>query len=97
MFYNFDAQGRGSTPDEDVTMDDVEPMRRAMALAAAVRSTTAPNPWVGCVIVAAGPGGSAGAVVGVLSGAHDAAALEAASPIAVLTDVTGLVSFLGRA
>ena len=37
---------------EDVTMDDVELMRRAMALAAAVRSTTAPNPWVGCVVVA---------------------------------------------
>ena len=32
-------------------MDDVELMRRAMAQAAAVRSTTAPNPWVGCVIV----------------------------------------------
>ena len=26
-------------------------MRRAMALAATVRSTTAPNPWVGCVVV----------------------------------------------
>ncbi len=34
-------------------MDDVEHMRRAMALAAAVRSRTAPNPWVGCVIVPA--------------------------------------------
>jgi len=33
-------------------MDDVELMRRAMALAAAVRSTTAPHPWVGCVVVA---------------------------------------------
>ncbi len=33
-------------------MDDVEHMRRAMALAAAARSRTAPNPWVGCVIVA---------------------------------------------
>ena len=32
-------------------MDDVELMRRAMALAATVRSTTAPNPWVGCVVV----------------------------------------------
>ncbi len=40
-------------------MDDVELMRRAMALAAAVRSTTAPNPWVGCVVVppALGPDG----------------------------------------
>jgi diaminohydroxyphosphoribosylaminopyrimidine deaminase / 5-amino-6-(5-phosphoribosylamino)uracil reductase len=43
-------------------MDDVERMRRAMALAAEVRTTTAPNPWVGCVVVPAGatsaPGGS---------------------------------------
>ena len=35
-------------------MDDVELMRRAMALATAVRSTTAPNPWVGCVVVPPG-------------------------------------------
>ena len=50
-------------------MDDVELMRRAMALAAAVRSTTAPNPWVGSVIVAAapGPGGGRG-----LRGRHGA-------------------------
>ncbi len=32
-------------------MDDVEHMRRAMALAAEVRSGTAPNPWVGSVVV----------------------------------------------
>ena len=32
-------------------MDDAVHMRRAMALAAGVRSSTAPNPWVGCVIV----------------------------------------------
>ncbi len=31
-------------------MDDVQHMRRAMALAATVRGGTAPNPWVGCVI-----------------------------------------------
>ncbi len=37
-------------------MDDVELMRRAMALAAGVRSTTAPNPWVGCVVVPPAPG-----------------------------------------
>jgi diaminohydroxyphosphoribosylaminopyrimidine deaminase/5-amino-6-(5-phosphoribosylamino)uracil reductase len=37
-------------------MDDVERMRQAMALAAGVRTTTAPNPWVGCVIVPAGAG-----------------------------------------
>jgi diaminohydroxyphosphoribosylaminopyrimidine deaminase / 5-amino-6-(5-phosphoribosylamino)uracil reductase len=34
-------------------MDDVEHMRRAMALAASVRGTTAPNPWVGSVVVPA--------------------------------------------
>jgi diaminohydroxyphosphoribosylaminopyrimidine deaminase/5-amino-6-(5-phosphoribosylamino)uracil reductase len=41
-------------------MDDVEHMRRAMALAAAVRSSTAPNPWVGSVVVAATEPGHAG-------------------------------------
>jgi phosphonatase-like hydrolase len=44
----------------------------------------------------AGQAAGAGAVVGVLSGAYDAAALEAAAPTAVLPDVTGLVAFLGR-
>jgi diaminohydroxyphosphoribosylaminopyrimidine deaminase/5-amino-6-(5-phosphoribosylamino)uracil reductase len=34
-------------------MDDVERMRQAMALAAGVRTTTAPNPGVGCVVVPA--------------------------------------------
>ena len=29
-------------------------MLRAVELAAAVRGTTSPNPWVGCVIVTAG-------------------------------------------
>jgi len=40
-------------------MDDVEHMRRAMAQAATVRTTTAPNPWVGSVVVPRerGPGG----------------------------------------
>jgi diaminohydroxyphosphoribosylaminopyrimidine deaminase/5-amino-6-(5-phosphoribosylamino)uracil reductase len=41
-------------------MEDLEHMRRAMALAAEVRSSTAPNPWVGAVVVpsgVAGPGG----------------------------------------
>ena len=31
-------------------MDDIEAMREAMDLASAVRGTTSPNPWVGCVI-----------------------------------------------
>jgi diaminohydroxyphosphoribosylaminopyrimidine deaminase / 5-amino-6-(5-phosphoribosylamino)uracil reductase len=39
---------------EDVTMDDVELMRRALALADEVRTRTAPNPWVGSVVVATG-------------------------------------------
>ena len=37
-------------------MDDVEHMRRALAQAATVRSTTAPNPWVGSVVVPPGSG-----------------------------------------
>jgi diaminohydroxyphosphoribosylaminopyrimidine deaminase/5-amino-6-(5-phosphoribosylamino)uracil reductase len=41
-------------------MDDVERMRRALALAADVRTTTAPNPWVGCVVVPARAGSDAG-------------------------------------
>jgi len=45
----------------------------------------------------AGNAAGAGAVVGVLSGAHDGAALAAASPSAVITDVTGLIDLLGRA
>jgi diaminohydroxyphosphoribosylaminopyrimidine deaminase / 5-amino-6-(5-phosphoribosylamino)uracil reductase len=44
-------------------MDDAEHMRRAMALAASVRSTTAPNPWVGCVVVPAGSDATSGATV----------------------------------
>src|SRR6516225_6286299 len=35
-------------------MDDLEHMRRAIALAAEVRATTAPNPWVGAVVVPSG-------------------------------------------
>ena len=33
-------------------MDDEAVMAQAMALAAAVRATTSPNPWVGCVVTA---------------------------------------------
>jgi diaminohydroxyphosphoribosylaminopyrimidine deaminase/5-amino-6-(5-phosphoribosylamino)uracil reductase len=33
-------------------MDDVEAMNRALALAASVRTSTPPNPWVGCVVEA---------------------------------------------
>jgi diaminohydroxyphosphoribosylaminopyrimidine deaminase/5-amino-6-(5-phosphoribosylamino)uracil reductase len=38
-------------------MDDVEHMRRAIALAAEVRARTAPNPWVGAVVVPSGDAG----------------------------------------
>jgi phosphonatase-like hydrolase len=44
----------------------------------------------------AGHAAGARAVVGVLSGAHDAAALSAASPTAIIADVTGLLDALGR-
>ncbi len=43
-------------------MDDVEHMRRAMAQAATVRSTTAPNPWVGSVVVPPDSGPDGGTV-----------------------------------
>ncbi len=43
-------------------MDDLEHMRRALAQAATVRSTTAPNPWVGCVIVPPDSAADAGTV-----------------------------------
>ncbi len=33
-------------------MDDEEAIRRAVDLAATVRATTSPNPWVGCLLVA---------------------------------------------
>ncbi len=42
-------------------MDDVEHMRRAMALAATVRDRTAPNPWVGSVVIPSGAGVERGA------------------------------------
>jgi phosphonatase-like hydrolase len=45
----------------------------------------------------AGTAAGARAVVGVLSGAHDEAALAAASPTAIIADVTALLGVLGRA
>ena len=42
----------------------------------------------------AGHAAGAGAVIGVLSGAHDAATLASADPTAVIVDVTGLVDVL---
>jgi diaminohydroxyphosphoribosylaminopyrimidine deaminase / 5-amino-6-(5-phosphoribosylamino)uracil reductase len=43
-------------------MNDVEHMRRALAQGAAVRSTTAPNPWVGSVVVPPGSHADGGTV-----------------------------------
>jgi diaminohydroxyphosphoribosylaminopyrimidine deaminase/5-amino-6-(5-phosphoribosylamino)uracil reductase len=60
-------------------MSDEECMRRAMALAAAVRAMTSPNPWVGSVIA---PGGFEGAT-SPPGGAHaEAHALRAAGDAA---------------
>jgi diaminohydroxyphosphoribosylaminopyrimidine deaminase/5-amino-6-(5-phosphoribosylamino)uracil reductase len=39
-------------------MDDAAHMRRAIALAEAVRESTTPNPWVGCVVVPAQASGA---------------------------------------
>jgi len=44
----------------------------------------------------AGKAAGAGAVIGVLSGAHDEATLVAAAPTAVMADITGLIPFLGQ-
>jgi diaminohydroxyphosphoribosylaminopyrimidine deaminase/5-amino-6-(5-phosphoribosylamino)uracil reductase len=68
-------------------MNDVEHMRRALAQAATVRSTTAPNPWVGSVVIppdsaadggtvfagATAPPGGPHAEVSALAAAGDAA------------------------
>ena len=45
----------------------------------------------------AGHAAGAGAVIGVLSGAHDEAALAAAAPTAIIADVTSLIEVLGQA
>ena len=45
----------------------------------------------------AGTAAGAGAVVGVLSGAHDEATLAAAPHTAILPDITGLIGLLERA
>jgi diaminohydroxyphosphoribosylaminopyrimidine deaminase / 5-amino-6-(5-phosphoribosylamino)uracil reductase len=43
-------------------MNDMEHMRQALAQAATVRSTTAPNPWVGSVVVPSDSGADGGIV-----------------------------------
>ena len=45
----------------------------------------------------AGHAAGAGAVIGVLSGAHDVATLATAAPTAVIPDVTSLIEALGQA
>jgi diaminohydroxyphosphoribosylaminopyrimidine deaminase/5-amino-6-(5-phosphoribosylamino)uracil reductase len=70
------------SPDRGDRGEDLDVMRRALALAATVRTTTAPNPWVGCVVVSGGrwyegatepPGGPHAEVVA-LAAAGDRAA-----------------------
>jgi diaminohydroxyphosphoribosylaminopyrimidine deaminase/5-amino-6-(5-phosphoribosylamino)uracil reductase len=70
------------SPDPDDRGEDLTAMRRALALAAAVRTRTAPNPWVGCVVVAAGhvyegatepPGGPHAEVVALAAAGEKAA------------------------
>lgn len=62
---------------------ELEAMRRAIEAAAAVRSATSPNPWVGCVVLAAdgstfegatAPPGGPHAEIAALTAAGDAAA-----------------------
>src|SRR5580704_1476198 len=45
---------RSPSPGPGDRGEDLDAMRRALTLAAAVRTRTAPNPWVGCVVVADG-------------------------------------------
>src|SRR5580700_1954339 len=44
-------------PGAGIRDEDLAAMRRALALAASVRTATSPNPWVGAVVVT--PGGDA--------------------------------------
>jgi diaminohydroxyphosphoribosylaminopyrimidine deaminase/5-amino-6-(5-phosphoribosylamino)uracil reductase len=57
--------------------DEVAAMTRALALGASVRTTTAPNPWVGCVIL---PGGFEGATCPPGGPHAERVALAAAGP-----------------
>lgn len=70
--------GQAVDVDEDRAM-----MGEAIAAAAAVRAQTSPNPWVGCVIVPAGPEPAAVAATQPPGGPHaEAAALALAGPTA---------------
>ena len=46
-----DGGGHEGDPDQGVGSTDGQLMHRAVTVADAVRGTTAPNPWVGCVVV----------------------------------------------
>lgn len=71
---------------------DLRHMRRAIELAAGVRTTTSPNPWVGCVIVAA-DGRTAEGATQPPGGPHaEAAALAAAKADGI--DVTGATAYV---
>jgi diaminohydroxyphosphoribosylaminopyrimidine deaminase/5-amino-6-(5-phosphoribosylamino)uracil reductase len=61
---------------------DLASMRRALQLAAAVRTTTSPNPWVGCVVVAADGRRFEGATQAPGGPHAEAVALAAAGPAA---------------
>ncbi|HTU36487.1 MAG TPA: bifunctional diaminohydroxyphosphoribosylaminopyrimidine deaminase/5-amino-6-(5-phosphoribosylamino)uracil reductase RibD [Acidimicrobiales bacterium] len=60
-------------------MDDEAHMRRAVALAATVRDRTAPNPWVGSVVVPAGS--AAGSVEGTAAGSSTSTPSGAAAAV----------------
>lgn len=63
-------------------MEDREAMRRAVALAAAVRRTVPPRPWVGAVVVAADGTVFEGATEPVPGRHAEVVALDAAGPVA---------------
>lgn len=69
-------------PEKGARVDDSVPMDRAVALAEAVRGTTSPNPWVGCVVVT-GAGAVHEGATAPPGGPHaEVAALAAAGPAA---------------
>lgn len=71
---------------------DARHMRRALALAAGVRAATSPNPWVGCVVVAA-DGRTAEGATQPPGGPHaEAVALAAAE--ADLLDLAGATAYV---
>ena len=80
--------GRGR-PAPDLVLGAMARLGVEDARAVAVAGDTASD-------LEAGHAAGAGAVIGVLSGAHDEATLATASPTAVIADVTSLIDVLGR-